>query len=603
MVAAWGGESTPTEITTPEAAAAASADGGGLSENVGVLVGAIVMFGVAAFMPFVLFRLLPMAEGALVAQGVEGRTPAGRAAGLQRRHDRPVQPGRHRARRLAAPAHSARPPRCRGRRPWARSRTRHGGHSGPLWCGPRVRRCGPRQVPNGRGGAGGGPAGGDGLDQLCPVRPEATLASDDRRARRTVAERSAGIRHHRRLVPPLPALSASVASHRPRPCRLRRPGRDPTAARRGGDDPALVHVGASGQGRCVPGHVGRRAAPWSGAASLLAVVLHLGGAPLLAARPRRLRVPRLAKLQAGGRPLREWVPLLAAWAAARFTGRRSWLAPLPLLPGGGTDMPPMLRGVDIVDIPTGSATLGRGLRSPRRAGSPRWCVVRGAQFACQDDPAQAALIGIVGRRAGQHRDARAARSCRSAGPTPRPCRPCWSTARGSRTGSLRTAALGTQPATGICSRMSPAWPPATTRWCGSRWPAPGCATAKGRAARPRRRSPAGRARQPRSAPSEQPGLTPADRSLVRGLRQSAARPDRPRRRPRPPRARRAGRWPNGSGWSSVHNAGPAGGRRPPGPNCAWTGRSTAPGGSSPGPVDPCRGTGSRASCRGASSGS
>src|SRR5262245_3420895 len=66
MVAAWGGGSSPTALVTPEAAAAARADGGGLSENVGVLVGAIVMFGVAVFMPFVLYRLLPIAEAALV---------------------------------------------------------------------------------------------------------------------------------------------------------------------------------------------------------------------------------------------------------------------------------------------------------------------------------------------------------------------------------------------------------------------------------------------------------------------------------------------------------------------------------------------------------
>lgn len=72
MVAAWGGNSSPTELVTPEAAAAASTSGGGLSDNVGVMVGAIVMFGVAAFMPFVLFRLMPMAEAALVAHGIKG---------------------------------------------------------------------------------------------------------------------------------------------------------------------------------------------------------------------------------------------------------------------------------------------------------------------------------------------------------------------------------------------------------------------------------------------------------------------------------------------------------------------------------------------------
>src|SRR5262245_29809358 len=85
----------------------------------------------------------------------------------------------------------------------------------------------------------------------------------------------------------------------------------------------------------------------------LAVMLHLGGAPLLVAAAPPLAGAGLAKVQAGGRRLREWVPLLAGWTAARFTGRRSWLAPLPLLPGGGSEMPPILRGVDVVEIPAG----------------------------------------------------------------------------------------------------------------------------------------------------------------------------------------------------------------------------------------------------------
>ena len=70
LVAAWpGGE--PTEIATPEAAAGTASGGGSVAQTVGLLVGAVVMFGVAAFMPFVLFRLLPIAEGAMVAQGIK----------------------------------------------------------------------------------------------------------------------------------------------------------------------------------------------------------------------------------------------------------------------------------------------------------------------------------------------------------------------------------------------------------------------------------------------------------------------------------------------------------------------------------------------------
>ena len=61
----------PTAVTTPEQAAATTATGSDIAQTVGVLVGAVVMFGIAAFMPFVLFKLVPIAEGALVAQGIK----------------------------------------------------------------------------------------------------------------------------------------------------------------------------------------------------------------------------------------------------------------------------------------------------------------------------------------------------------------------------------------------------------------------------------------------------------------------------------------------------------------------------------------------------
>jgi type IV secretion system protein TrbL len=69
LVAAWPGEDA-TEIATPEQAAGGGA-GGDVAQTVGLLVGAVVMFGIAAFMPFVLFRLLPIAEAAVVSQGIK----------------------------------------------------------------------------------------------------------------------------------------------------------------------------------------------------------------------------------------------------------------------------------------------------------------------------------------------------------------------------------------------------------------------------------------------------------------------------------------------------------------------------------------------------
>lgn len=80
MNASWDGGQATTELATPEQAAAAAE--ASVSGQIGILVSAIVMFGVAAFMPFVLFRLLPMAEGALVAQGIK----SGPLRGAQQAH-------------------------------------------------------------------------------------------------------------------------------------------------------------------------------------------------------------------------------------------------------------------------------------------------------------------------------------------------------------------------------------------------------------------------------------------------------------------------------------------------------------------------------------
>jgi len=80
MAAAGGSSGDSTAVTTPEQAADLANGGGDIAQTVGVVIGAIVMFGIAAFMPFVLFKLLPIAEGALVSQGIKG-APA--RAGMQ----------------------------------------------------------------------------------------------------------------------------------------------------------------------------------------------------------------------------------------------------------------------------------------------------------------------------------------------------------------------------------------------------------------------------------------------------------------------------------------------------------------------------------------
>lgn len=67
------------EVTSlPDPEVAAEDPGGSVTQAVGVLLTATAAFGVSAFTPMVLMRLLPLAEGAMVAQGIRGGP--GRAA-------------------------------------------------------------------------------------------------------------------------------------------------------------------------------------------------------------------------------------------------------------------------------------------------------------------------------------------------------------------------------------------------------------------------------------------------------------------------------------------------------------------------------------------
>jgi type IV secretion system protein TrbL len=71
------GPGTATELPTPEQVAAAGDSGDFLASSIGLLLGSIVMFMIAAFMPFLVLRLLPMAEHVTVSYGEQshgGRT-------------------------------------------------------------------------------------------------------------------------------------------------------------------------------------------------------------------------------------------------------------------------------------------------------------------------------------------------------------------------------------------------------------------------------------------------------------------------------------------------------------------------------------------------
>lgn len=65
-----GSAGSTTSIPTPESAAETPAES--TNQAVGLLLAAAVTFGVAAFSPMLIARLIPLTEGAIVAQGVRG---------------------------------------------------------------------------------------------------------------------------------------------------------------------------------------------------------------------------------------------------------------------------------------------------------------------------------------------------------------------------------------------------------------------------------------------------------------------------------------------------------------------------------------------------
>ena len=135
-----------------------------------------------------------------------------------------------------------------------------------------------------------------------------------------------------------------------------------------------------------------------GGGLMLAVLSRLAGAPTLVSAAPLLIGFGLAKLRVRGRRLREWATLLVSWTGTRLSGRRSWQARLPLFPVTDSTtaaLPPMLRDIDVVEIPWGGRQLAavRDLRTERLTAV---CVVAGPQFVCQDSSSQDALLASWG---------------------------------------------------------------------------------------------------------------------------------------------------------------------------------------------------------------
>jgi hypothetical protein len=130
-----------------------------------------------------------------------------------------------------------------------------------------------------------------------------------------------------------------------------------------------------------------------GGGFLGAIVARLAGAPVVVAVVLLACGAGTAKLQVAGRPVREWMPLLAGWVATRATGRRSWRAPLPLFPtsGAAAVLPPALAGVDVIEVDWRGRRMA-AVRDRRAGRLTAVLPVTGAQFANQDPAAQDSLL-------------------------------------------------------------------------------------------------------------------------------------------------------------------------------------------------------------------
>lgn len=139
MTSMW--EASGTELATPEQAAAGSES---WTAIVGILLSSIVMFAVSAFMPFVLFKLLPVAEAATVASGVK----SGPLRGAQQAHHVAMMGRNNPAARAMRQGRSG---------SQASSQPAAGKGGGSAAAGPSGGGRGGRGAGQGRGGAAGQP--------------------------------------------------------------------------------------------------------------------------------------------------------------------------------------------------------------------------------------------------------------------------------------------------------------------------------------------------------------------------------------------------------------------------------------------------------------
>ncbi|MDZ7734499.1 MAG: hypothetical protein U5R31_16750 [Acidimicrobiia bacterium] len=382
--------------------------GGSVTQAVGILLTAAAAFSVAAFSPLLIARLLPLTEAAMVAQGVSRRAgrrcrapghdggqhrPDGRAAVASAGSPppKPAAPargggaagggdrrGRLRRRRRSSPAGAA--GRARG--------SRRGGGRG-FGRGPRRRRR-PRQQGAARATAE-STSGGSAADRPASSAAPRTTHTHIRVAPGARPAGRAGLNRQwsqrwRRAGTPRPAKGAS-----------RWQLKEPNAAT--GSSPSTAQgcssASARSSARCWAG-----ASPQRSSRSPPRLPAVPPGAVPVRGRPRLRASPG-----AGGHALWEWTPPDRVVARRAHPGRgRTWHARLPLWPAGEdttAPLPPCLDGLEIVEVDRNGGTPLGAVRDTHRHTLTAVVPVSGPQFVVEPRSEQERLLAGWGDVLGQ----------------------------------------------------------------------------------------------------------------------------------------------------------------------------------------------------------
>lgn len=136
----------------------------------------------------------------------------------------------------------------------------------------------------------------------------------------------------------------------------------------------------------------------------LAVALITVGLPVVAAAVPVLVGSSVSFVRVGGLPAWEWMPVGAAWLWAGITRGRRWVAPLPLWPvdqAKTPPLPPCLDGLEIVEIPWGSANPVGAVHDTHRHTLTAIVRVRGGEFVLRPAAEQDRLVAGWGDILGQ----------------------------------------------------------------------------------------------------------------------------------------------------------------------------------------------------------